>query len=79
MPGSVVAMSRSNSPRRRHGANAPTIHPGVCPATRKYQYTSRRVARDHLRRLVAHGGDAKRLNVYKCLVCRCWHVGHRLT
>lgn len=70
-------MSRSTSPRRRKGGNAPPIVPGLCWYTRKNQYTSRRAARDHLRRLLAMGGDPNRLNIYKCWACATWHVGHK--
>lgn len=69
-------LSRSNSPRRRRGPSAPPIHSGLCPVTGKYRYTSRRLARDHRRRLVAEG-DTRPVSVYKCRGCETWHVGHR--
>lgn len=53
--------------RRRHGK--------VCE--RKVRFETERAARDSMRGTVADGAaQIGSLNVYRCVACKGWHVGH---
>jgi hypothetical protein len=66
----------------RHRRNVPDNLPkfyGKCEATGKWRYIDRKDAKRHVRFIASKGGDGTgELQVYKCVHCGDFHVGHHL-